>query len=75
MRVAILDVDYHHGNGTQDIFYEREDVVTCSIHADSQRKFPYFTRLNLPTVVVLEGGYSTAAIGANVVSFLRGLAS
>jgi len=154
-RVAILDVDYHHGNGTQDIFYHRDDVATCSIHADPQRKFPYFAgreseqgsaagegfnknfpleegvtnqryqqvleeavawvgstkpqsliislgldthesdpiadfkltteyyqqmaatiaRLNLPIVVVLEGGYSTAAIGANVVSFLRGLSS
>ena len=33
-RVAILDVDYHHGNGTQDIFYERSDVGFVSIHAD-----------------------------------------
>ncbi|NCN82511.1 MAG: histone deacetylase family protein [Candidatus Pacebacteria bacterium] len=41
-RVAILDVDFHHGNGTQDIFYDRDDVVTCSIHADPRRKFPYF---------------------------------
>jgi acetoin utilization deacetylase AcuC-like enzyme len=152
-RVAILDVDYHHGNGTQDIFYDRDDVVTCSIHADPQRKFPYFAgrenehgtasgqgfnknfpleegitneryqqileqavewiqstkpqslvislgldthesdpiadfkltteyyqqmaatiaQLNLPTVIVLEGGYSTAAIGDNLVRFLRGM--
>ena len=33
-RVAILDVDIHHGNGTQGIFYERSDVLTISIHAD-----------------------------------------
>ena len=33
-RVAILDVDYHHGNGTQDIFYDRADVAYASIHAD-----------------------------------------
>ena len=33
-RVAILDVDVHHGNGTQGIFYERPDVLTVSIHAD-----------------------------------------
>jgi acetoin utilization deacetylase AcuC-like enzyme len=152
-KVAILDVDYHHGNGTQDVFYDRSDVVTCSIHADPKRKFPYFaglasekgvgaghehnrnyplatgitntqyqtvlesaiswisnhnpkyliislgldthqsdpisdfelttvyyqqmantiSELNLPTVVVLEGGYSTEAIGQNVVSFLSGL--
>jgi acetoin utilization deacetylase AcuC-like enzyme len=41
-RVAILDVDYHHGNGTQQIFYERGDVLTISIHADPAQEFPYF---------------------------------
>ena len=41
-RVAILDVDYHHGNGTQDIFYERADVLYASIHADPSSDFPYF---------------------------------
>jgi len=41
-RVAILDVDYHHGNGTQEIFYERADVLTISIHADPKQEFPYF---------------------------------
>jgi acetoin utilization deacetylase AcuC-like enzyme len=41
-RVAILDVDYHHGNGTQQIFYERADVLTISIHADPKQEFPYF---------------------------------
>ncbi len=41
-KVAILDIDYHHGNGTQDIFYEREDVVFASLHADPRREFPYF---------------------------------
>ncbi len=34
-RVAILDIDYHHGNGQQDIFYERSDVLTVSIHGHS----------------------------------------
>ncbi len=38
--VAVLDVDYHHGNGTQDIFYE--EVVFASIHADPRTDFPYF---------------------------------
>ncbi|NNF53653.1 MAG: histone deacetylase family protein [Acidimicrobiales bacterium] len=61
-RVGILDVDYHHGNGTQDIFYDRGDVAFCSIHADPMVEFPYFlghadetgrdqglgTNLNLP---------------------------
>ncbi len=41
-RVAILDVDVHHGNGTQGIFYERDDVLTVSIHADPAHYYPYF---------------------------------
>lgn len=41
-RVAILDVDYHHGNGTQDIFYDRADVLYVSIHADPSTDYPYF---------------------------------
>jgi acetoin utilization deacetylase AcuC-like enzyme len=42
-RVAILDVDFHHGNGTQDIFYERADVLFVSLHADPKDDFPYFS--------------------------------
>ena len=41
-RAAILDVDYHHGNGTQDIFYERGDVLFVSIHADPRTDYPFF---------------------------------
>ena len=41
-KVAILDVDYHHGNGTQDIFAGREDVVFASIHADPSTDYPFF---------------------------------
>lgn len=41
-RVAILDVDYHHGNGTQSIFYTREDVLFVSLHADPAEEYPYF---------------------------------
>ncbi|NRG18178.1 histone deacetylase family protein [Rhizobiales bacterium] len=41
-RAAILDVDVHHGNGTQGIFYERDDVLTVSIHADPVRFYPFF---------------------------------
>ena len=41
-RVAILDIDYHHGNGTQDIFYDRGDVLFVSIHADPVRDYPFF---------------------------------
>jgi acetoin utilization deacetylase AcuC-like enzyme len=152
-RVAVLDVDYHAGNGTQTIFYERADVLTCSIHADPRQEYPFFLghadetgggagvganrnwplpwgtgwdswasalddalatvrafgpdalvvplgvdtyrddpisqfeldtpdyvrigsaigSLGLPTVVALEGGYATEAIGANVVNVLTGL--
>ena len=41
-RVALLDVDYHCGNGTQDIFYDRDDVLTISIHADPAFEYPHF---------------------------------
>ena len=41
-KVALLDMDYHCGNGTQDIFYEREDVLTISIHADPNFEYPHF---------------------------------
>jgi acetoin utilization deacetylase AcuC-like enzyme len=41
-RVAVLDVDYHHGNGTQDIFYRRKDVLTVSIHGHPSTTYPYF---------------------------------
>ena len=41
-RVAILDVDFHHGNGTQEIFYSRDDVLFLSLHGDPQDAFPYF---------------------------------
>ncbi|MFB9981304.1 histone deacetylase family protein [Mesorhizobium kowhaii] len=41
-RITILDVDYHHGNGTQDIFYERPDVQFVSLHADPSWEFPFY---------------------------------
>lgn len=41
-RVAVLDVDYHHGNGTQDIFWERADVFVASIHGDPDTEYPWF---------------------------------
>ena len=41
-RVAILDVDYHHGNGTQDIFAGREDVFFASVHADPMTDYPFY---------------------------------
>jgi acetoin utilization deacetylase AcuC-like enzyme len=150
-KVAILDVDYHCGNGTQEIFYRREDVFTISIHADPSFEYPryagyadekgegpgtgfhrnfpletgtgdrqylpvlkealalvaafspqalvvsagmdtyqddplgtfkltrdglykvgaHIAALNLPTVVVMEGGYHLPSLGANMVAFLE----
>lgn len=74
-RVAIVDVDYHHGNGQQDIFYSRDDVLTVSLHGDPSFAYPYFTgftdergegrglgyNLNLALPEKLDGaGYRTA---------------
>lgn len=42
-KVAVLDVDYHHGNGTQDIFYNRADVLTVSIHGAPPEAYPHFS--------------------------------
>ncbi len=42
-KIAVLDIDYHHGNGTQDIFYERADVLTVSIHGHPRFAYPYFS--------------------------------
>lgn len=42
-RIAALDIDFHHGNGTQDIFYERADVLTVSIHGHPSFAYPYFS--------------------------------
>jgi len=146
-RVAILDVDYHHGNGTQDIFAGRTDIAFASIHANPATDYPYFwghsdeigdnvlnlplprgtdwssyqsaltqaldwverfepellivsygadtheadpisffelktgdyakmarriSALDLPTLVVMEGGYAVEALGDNVAAFLSG---
>ncbi|MBY0241843.1 MAG: histone deacetylase family protein [Burkholderiaceae bacterium] len=41
-KVAILDIDYHHGNGTQSIFYDRADVLFVSLHADPRHEYPFY---------------------------------
>jgi acetoin utilization deacetylase AcuC-like enzyme len=41
-KVSLLDIDYHCGNGTQDIFYDRSDVLTISIHANPDFEYPHF---------------------------------
>lgn len=152
-RAAILDIDVHHGNGTEAIFYDRSDVLTVSIHAHPKRFYPFFwgyenelgrgagegfnlnlpmergtvikdycaslavalqrvsdfkpdilvlaagldiaiddpfkgfaietpefavignmiAQMNLPTLVVQEGGYPSASLGLNLASLLKGL--
>jgi acetoin utilization deacetylase AcuC-like enzyme len=42
-KVAVLDIDFHHGNGTQDIFYDCGEVLTVSIHGDPELVYPYFS--------------------------------
>jgi acetoin utilization deacetylase AcuC-like enzyme len=42
-KVVLLDIDYHHGNGAQDIFYERKDVYTISLHGHPRYSYPYFS--------------------------------
>ena len=42
-KVSIIDIDYHHGNGTQDIFYDSCDIVYFSIHADPAFDYPHFS--------------------------------
>lgn len=42
-RVALLDIDFHHGNGQEEIFYQRSDVLTLSIHGDPSFAYPYFS--------------------------------
>ncbi len=78
-RVAILDLDYHHGNGQQDIFYRRSDVLTVSLHGHPSFAYPYFSgfedergegpgegfNLNLPLPEELDGkGYRRALLRA-----------
>ncbi|MBB4152477.1 acetoin utilization deacetylase AcuC-like enzyme [Sphingomonas jinjuensis] len=74
-RVAILDIDYHHGNGTQDIFWTRGDVFYASLHADPRSDYPFYwghadetgegegagTTLNLPLPQGTDGAAFRAA--------------
>ena len=69
-RIAVLDIDYHHGNGTQMIFYNRADVLTVSLHGHPRFAYPYFSgfddergegpglgfNVNMPLPEKLEGG-------------------
>ena len=57
-RVAILDIDYHHGNGQQDIFYGRSDVLTVSIHGHPSFAYPYFSGFREEVGVDSGAGYN-----------------
>lgn len=57
-RVAILDVDYHHGNGTQSIFYHRSDVLVANIHGDPRMEYPYFLGYNDETGFAAGEGFN-----------------
>ncbi|MBN2160352.1 MAG: histone deacetylase family protein [Spirochaetes bacterium] len=56
--VAVLDIDYHHGNGQQEIFYERSDVLTVSIHASPEFEYPYFSGYADETGIGPGAGYN-----------------
>ena len=57
-RVAILDIDYHHGNGQQEIFYNRSDVLTVSIHGHPSFAYPYFSGFRDETGAGPGAGYN-----------------
>jgi acetoin utilization deacetylase AcuC-like enzyme/GNAT superfamily N-acetyltransferase len=57
-KVAILDIDYHHGNGQQDIFYDRADVLTVSIHGHPRFAYPYFSGFSGETGFAAGKGYN-----------------
>ena len=79
-KVAVLDVDYHHGNGTQQIFYDREDVPFVSLHGDPTRAYPYVagfadetgtgqgrgSTLNLPLEVRIDDDHYLDALGRSL---------
>lgn len=57
-RVAMLDIDYHHGNGQQNIFWERHDVLTVSIHGHPSIAYPYFAGFRDETGAARGQGYN-----------------
>lgn len=57
-RVAVLDVDFHHGNGTQNIFYGRADVLFVSLHGDPHLCYPYFSGYRGETGAGAGAGYT-----------------
>jgi acetoin utilization deacetylase AcuC-like enzyme len=88
-RTAILDIDVHHGNGTEAIFYDRADVLVLAAGLDIAIDDPFkgfaietaefeiigrlIAQLAMPLLVVREGGYPSPNLGANLASLLQGL--
>jgi acetoin utilization deacetylase AcuC-like enzyme len=75
-KVTILDVDYHHGNGTQQIFYRRDDVQYVSLHGDPARAYPYITGFADETGAGRGGGANLnipLAAGTDDDAYLRSL--
>ncbi len=75
-RVAILDIDIHHGNGTQQIFYAREDVTFVSIHGEPEECYPYF--LGFADEHGIDAGYGhnrniPLALGCDDATFLQAI--
>ncbi|MGH6734942.1 MAG: GNAT family N-acetyltransferase [Methyloceanibacter sp.] len=57
-KVAIIDIDYHHGNGQQEVFYSRSDVLTVSVHGHPSFAYPYFTGFRDETGIGPGAGYN-----------------
>jgi acetoin utilization deacetylase AcuC-like enzyme len=73
-RVAILDLDMHHGNGTQQIFYQRDDVLTVSIHGDPSNFYPFYSGFEKETGFGEGEGFNLnlpLPAGTNEISYLR----
>jgi acetoin utilization deacetylase AcuC-like enzyme len=75
-RIAILDLDYHHGNGTQAIFYGRDDVLFCSLHSDPEDEYPYYCGFAHEQGVDAGAGYTAnypLPLGTQEVDYLMAL--
>jgi acetoin utilization deacetylase AcuC-like enzyme len=75
-RVAILDIDMHHGNGTQQIFYQRDDVLTVSIHGDPSSFYPFYSGFEQETGSERGEGFNVnfpLPAGTNETSYLDAL--
>jgi acetoin utilization deacetylase AcuC-like enzyme len=75
-RVAIIDIDMHHGNGTQQIFYHRDDVLTVSIHGDPSNFYPFYSGFAQETGFAQGEGFNVnlpLSPGTNEIAYLEAL--